>query len=50
MMSPRQYFQAGSIPVCVAGAAISVVMGFAYLVIPFALLAGAFTLALIWGE
>ncbi len=49
-MTPRQYFQAGSIPLCAIGAGISIAMGFAALVIPFLLLAGAFTLALIWGE
>lgn len=49
-MTPRRYFQAGSIPVCVIGGLLSLAMGFAPLVIPFALLAGAFTLALIWGE
>lgn len=47
-MSPRRYFQLGSIPVCVGGAVLSWGAGFVWLVVPFGLLACAFTLALIW--
>lgn len=48
-MSPRQYFQLGSIPVCAAGAGLSAATpGGEFLAIPFFLLACAFTLALIW--
>mgnify|MGYP001573839571 CR=1 FL=1 len=49
-MTPRVIFQAASIPVCVFGGWLCVLMDIWQMAVPFALLGLTFTLALIWGE